>query len=155
MFKGIFIFSVAFCVLTNFIIIGFWNFNLQERQISNGFYLPRSRVLASISVIPVQNSNFLISFQQEFRSKSCLNHDLFINDTDKKGLLQAHTQGCYCYVQLRMLNQLPQQKKTLNSDKLSYGRRASFSLVLEKYFCQTPKKIIIKVDYGVLRTKVV
>ena len=133
MFKGIFIFSVAFCVLTYFIIIGFWNFNLQERQISNGFYLPRSRVLASISVIPVQNSNFLISFQQEFRSKSCLNHDLFIIDTDKKGLLQAHTQGSYCYVQLRMLNQLPQQQKNyLNSDNLSYGRRASFSLVL---FC--------------------
>ena len=128
MFKGIFIFSVAFCVLTNFIIIGFWNFNLQERQISNGFYLPRSRVLASISVIPVQNSNFLISFQQEFRSKSCLNHDLFIIDTDKKGLLQAHTQGSFCY-SLGCSTNCRNKKNYLNSDNLSYGCRASFSLV--------------------------
>ena len=31
----------------------------------------------------------------------------------------------------------------------------SYELFLEKKVCQTPKKIIIKVDYGVLRTKVV
>ena len=134
MFKAIFIFSVAFCVLTNFIIIGFWNFNLQERQISNGFYLPRSRVLASISVIPVQNSNFLISFQQEFRSKSCLNHDLFIIDTDKKGLLQAHTQGSFCYSLGCSTNCRNKKKNYLTSDNLSYGRRASFSLVKYNFY---------------------
>ena len=119
-------------------IIGFWNFNLQERQISNRFHLPRSRVLASISVIPFQNSNFLISFQREFRSKSCLNHDLFIIDTNNKGLLQAHTQGSYCYSlgcstychnKKNYLTNCLQQKNYLTRDNLSYGRRASFSLV--------------------------